>query len=1405
MLLHHRFLVNTILILCLGLIGLTNSHAQTISFKHLTVENGLSNNDVNTLIQDRNGFIWFGTEDGLNRYDGYNFKVFRHNPSDSNSLADNAIWALMEDRKGHIWIGTKSGNLNRYDPVTESFTIHKFAPNIENSSSIAALFEDSKSNIWIGTRTRGVFRLNPETGEYYNWSRNNDTIPTSLSFQSVRAITEDESGNIIIGTYHGMNKFNPDLPFTGFQKFFHKANDTTTLSYSEIYNFSGSLNNKNIIWVGTPNGLNEFNSEANSFKRIELPNPYSIQFGGGASSVIEEIVDDERILWIDTYGGLVRMNLTTGDLYRFTEDENNPNSIISNQINKIIKDRSGVLWLATENGISYFSPKNLKFNSPFNKTFSLYLNAASKKKNLRAITKNENGIIWLGFADGLLSIDKNNKLNPVDQYSPLSNYNIWSLEIENDDRLWMGTFGQGLKQVNLNTLTINDWSLIYSKTNMRTVSFIKYVYKDSRNNIWVGYWGSGLARIDPVSGDYMVWNRDSKDTESLGSGDVWSIVEDRFGRIWIATLESGLDLFIDEANGKFRKWSESTDNKKGLSSKNVFTIREAKNGEYSKHEEIVVLWLGTSNGLNKFAITNYSSSDPYSFDIQTSSYTVEDGLADNTVHSILEDEDGNLWLGTSLGVSYFDVKNKSFTNYTTEDGLYGNSMNPGAAIRLDNGLMIFGSTKGLNIFGPKETKLSDYKPTVIITDFQIFNKSIEAGVNSTLINSIVHTKEIVLPHNLDVFSFEFAALDFNSPQSIKYAYKLEGFDIDWIESDDRRFATYTNLDPGTYYFKVKSTNADGVWNSEVASISLIITPPWWATLWAYGLYTFLIILGLLAIRRFEMNRTKLRNELKLREFESKQRSQLEEMKSRFFANLSHEFRTPLTLIKGPVELLKNRTTGRSEQEQINIIERNSEKLKELIDQLLELSQLENSSVPLRTRKENVVAVLKGLVYSFDSLAGQKNILIEFDSDSESKTLWIDKDKFEKIINNLLSNALKFTPEGGKVRVIVKSISSDEKEFVEIKISDTGIGIPEHKLENIFDRFYQADDSSQRSYGGSGIGLALVKELVDLHKWDINVESGEGEGATFKLIIPISDHYLNDAEKVSGESINDLLTDDQNKSSANHFHGLIEGLNTGEMEGISQENKSSILIVEDSADLRKYLSALLQNDYVISEAANGEEGIKTANEILPDLIISDVMMPSMDGMQFCKQIKSEWKTSDIPIILLTAKASFESKLEGLETGADDYLTKPFDSRELFVRINNLIEQRKRIREKYNKELSPLPEINKLEPADKNLIRRAYEIVLMNLDKTNFSTDQLSKELFLSRSQLHRKFSEITGHAPGEFVRTIKLKHAAKMLLEKKLSVTQIAYAIGFSSPAQFSRAFSKHYNCTPSEYSSNQNI
>ncbi|MBK9098789.1 MAG: response regulator [bacterium] len=1395
----HRNYIIFFLILFLGCTQQYN-FAQSLRFNRLTVEDGLSNNDVNTLIQDKTGFIWFGTEDGLNRFDGYNFIIFRHNPADPNSLSSNVVWSLLEDKTGNIWVGTADGILNQYDSMNEKFTRWDFAGENKKYCSITALFEDQKGYLWIGTRSRGVFKFNPDTREAknYRWEKN---IPSSLSHTTVRSISEDKNGNILIGTYNGLNKFNPDQPDDGFKKFFSEKNNPNSLTNSQIYNLSVSESRPNIFWVGTPEGLTEYNSDSDSFRRIDIPNPDRLQFGAGASTVIEEKVGNENILWIDTYSGLVRMNLTSGESLRFIHDENDPNTIIDNQINKILKDRSGVLWLATENGISFLPAKSLKFNSLFNSVQSYYLKTLNNKRDLNAIYQNKNDDIWFGFSNGAIGLQEVNGNLKTKSPRALQNINAWSMIEDYKKSLWIGTFGQGLIEYNLKDNYLKEWVLRFPIKNTTTVPFVKSIFQDDDNFLWVGFWGSGLGRINLANSNYNLWITDISNSDAISHQDVWTILQDDLGRIWIGTMGGGLNLFEDKNGGKFHKWTQGDPSEGGLVSNNIMTIIESKKRKNSEPDSNTILWLGTSGGLNMLVVKNIEF-DNYDLEIKISSYTVNEGLPDNSVNSILEDKSGNLWLGTGSGISYFDVEAKKFTNYSSEDGLNGKVMNPSAALLLENGLMLFGSKKGLNIFDPKQIKLSKYKPNVVITDFQIFNRSVEIGENSFLKESIQTTDEIVLPHDQDVFSFEFAALDYNSSQSIEYAYKMEGFDKDWIESGNRRFATYTNLDPGEYTFKVKSTNADGIWNDQVTSLSITIDPPWWRTLWAYGLYVVLIFLGLLGIRRFELNRTKLRNELKLREFEVQKKTELEEVKSRFFANLSHEFRTPLMLIKGPLEQLKDRRDNVNYSENINLIERNSDRLKKLIDQLLELSQLEKAAIPVKAKQEDVIVILKGLLSSFESLAEQKNISINFKSDEDTIACWIDRDKFEKIINNLLANAFKFTPEGGKVFIGVNELTKDEKKFSEIKISDTGVSIPKDKIDRIFDRFYQVDDSAQRSYGGSGVGLALVKELVDLHKWDISVQSEKGKGTEFKLLIPMCDDYLNDDEKLNIEQFDNSVNPDVIKSSSAKLPQTQNVLQAQSTSNDSNHNPS-VLIVDDSEDVRTYLSGLLKDSFKISLAATGEEGLVTAAEIIPDLIISDVMMPSMDGLEFCRRIKSEWQTSEIPVILLTAKASAESKIEGLEIGADDYLTKPFDSKELFTRIRNLLEQRKRLREKYGKDLNLTDKKSSLSAADSEFLEKTLALIEKNMDRANFSTEQLAREMFVSRTQLHRKIIAITGQPPGEFVRTIKLKRSAELLSEGKLSVTQIAYEIGFSSPAQFTRAFVKQFNCVPSEYSSRQ--
>ncbi len=1370
----------------------------SVKFNHLTVEDGLSNNVVNAVIQDSTGFIWFATEDGLNRYDGYRFKIFRHDPEDSNSISGNKILALAVDREGNIWTGTKEGILNKFDPITEKFTNWELKSDIKEESSVHTIYEDSRGNIWIGKYNRGgLYKLNRSTNRIDHWAAIPGD-PKSLSNSYVLSIIEDEQGEILIGTYNGLNIFDPDVPRNGFQRIYHNPADPNGLSNSIIWALSKSSIDPNIIWVGTSNNLTKYNSAKNSFEIIEITNPDNLQYGTSSGNVIDEVINSENILWIDSYAGLFRINKATGEISRSVHDENNSQSLINNQINKMIKDRSGVIWFATQNGVSYITPKSTLFNS-----FSFDSNTASalKKKNITTLAKFSDDKIWIGSVDGLYLLSDINSNSQFRKLNKFDGYFIWSAAAANENEIWLGTYGKGLKQFDFLKNKIKNWDINRSKIKTQSIFYNKALLKDSKKNIWVGYWGVGVARINPKTGSYNMWLNDSDDPNSLSNNDVWTIEEDRFGRIWIGTQGGGLNLFVDENGGMFHRWQQKGNDKDNLSSNNIYSIHEARKLKGIDNLK-TVLWIGSSNGLSHFEIMNKKGddSDIYDIDVKIKSYTVKDGLADNTVNSILEDEKGNLWLGTNSGISFFDVSKKSFINFSKEDGIHGTMMTPEAALKLDNGLMLFGSTEGLNIFDPENIKRSSFAPTVVITDFQIFNKSIQIGEKSPLKESLQNAEEIMLSYDQNIFSFEFAALDFNSHRSINYEYKMEGFDKDWIKSGPRRFVTYTNLDAGKYLFKVKSSNADGIWNDKETSLSIVITPPWWKSFWAYVSYVVLIVLGLITIRRFEINRTKLRSELKMHEFEIKKKSELEEMKSRFFANLSHEFRTPLMLIKGPLEQLKTGRNNGDHLESIELIERNSDRLKELIDQLLELSQLEAAAIPLKAKQVNVVTVLKGLVSSFDLLAQQKSISLKFSSNLDSEVLWIDIDKFEKIIINLLSNAIKFTPEGGCIVMKVNKLSIEEKNYVEIELSDSGIGISKDKLENIFDRFFQVDNSDQRSYRGSGIGLALVKEFVDLHKWKISVDSEIGVGTVFNLKIPMWDDYLNEDEKVKVDSSNDIVNDETIKTDdeqiTQHEANALENF-----ELKKADKKYSILIVDDSEDIRKYLMGMLKNEYTIYTAANGEEGIKSAIELLPDLILSDVMMPLMDGIEFCTRIKTDWQTSEIPVILLTAKASFENKLEGLETGADAYLTKPCDSRELFVRIRNLIDQRERLRNKFSKNIDLFSESNDLTTADDDFIKKTLEIIEANLDKTNFSTERMAKELFVSRTQLHRKIFSITGQTPGLFIRTIKLKRAAKLLLEKRLSVTQIAYEIGFSSPAQFTRAFAKQFNCLPSAFSS----
>lgn len=861
-----------ILVFLLSLLNATAIYyPQSFKFNNLTVENGLSNNNVNTLIQDKTRFIWFGTDDGLNRFDGYEIKVYRNNPNDKFSISENIIWALFEDHSGNLWIGTKTGGLNKYDVYSDRFEHWDLDSTSTEEINITSIYEDSRKNIWIGTYRNGLYRFNPEQNKFEHW-QNTTGNPKLLSDNFITSIVEDNKSNILIGTYSGLDKFVQD---DSGQKLMQVFNNSKNI----IWFLSKSSFFENTIWIGALNGLIKFDLNDESFTQVALPESENLQFGFSVSSVVEEISFGEKILWVGTYGGLAQINLTTGQKKRFIKTEKGNSEIVSNQIHDLIIDRSGVLWIATENGLNFHTQKRSNFNSPspsiqFTSILPLLMN-----KNIRAFTRTKDKILWFGTDGGLFGIDNKTGKSSFNKNSELQSLNIWSLLRGSSNNIWIGTYGQGLKELNLNTNQFKSWQVANPVFNTSAFNYVKTVLEDDDGMIWIGFWGGGLGRLNPGNGKVKHWRKERDNPLSLSHNDIWVLYQDRKRRIWIGTNGGGLNLYDSDAQDNFQNWNTRTENNQSLSSNNIYTICESIAENIS--DEKTILWIGTANGLNKFVINNNSDTDDNSdLNVEIKHYTVDDGLQDNAVESILEDEDGNLWIGTSSGISFFNIKDEHFTNYTTADGLSGSSFNSSAAVKTAEGYMLFASTNGLNYFDPKRIKQSTYSPPVIITDFKILNQPVGNKKNSEFGAGMFNSKEVSLSYSQNDFSFQFTSLDYNAPEMNQYAYFMEGFDEDWIYSGKRRFVTYTNLDPGEYVFQVKATNSDGMWSEKTAKIYITINPPFWATWWAYAIYVIAFLSGLAFIRATEIKRRQRKTEEKLRREREEARLREAELKAK---------------------------------------------------------------------------------------------------------------------------------------------------------------------------------------------------------------------------------------------------------------------------------------------------------------------------------------------------------------------------------------------------------------------------------------------------------------------------------------------------------------------------------------------
>jgi signal transduction histidine kinase/ligand-binding sensor domain-containing protein/DNA-binding response OmpR family regulator len=1364
--------------------------------------------------------MWFGTRYGLNKYDGYKFTVYLHDPADSTSIGSNSIETLFEDRTGVLWIGTNQGGLNKFNREKENFTRYIFNNNGPNQlqsnsiSQIAGFQYKGKNVLWIGTQN-GLYKMDMTSQKFKHYLPSNKDFP----YNYIEAMVVDSSGMLWLGcTEGGLYKFNPETE--QFTNFLHDPNNPNSLNDNRVTSLF--LDKSGILWIGTfYRGLSRFDPKKEQFIHFQ-PDPDK------PGSISDEFVhsffeDQNAVLWISTAGGgLNRFDREKEEFTHYQHKPGDPTSLCDNTVLCVYKDRSSVLWIGTFGGINKIDPRK--------KQISYFKQMPGNPNSLMDIyiwsicesNWDDNINLWIGIKTGGLSkLDRRMGKYTHYQYNPkkssgLPSNHILSLYEDRSGILWIGTYGDGLIKFNQKTEAYTQY--MNDRNNPKTIScdIINSIFEDSKGNLWIATRTGGLNKLDR--------NTDNFSQIGIRMHTLY-VYEDKSGIIWLATLQ-GLKKYDPETE-KFHTYINDPENPNSINTDQVNYIYE------SDQDDSDVLWIGTSGGgLNKFERNT---------EIFTH-FTVDDGLPDNVINGILEDDHGNLWLSTNKGLSRFNSVTQKFRNYDVNDGLLSNQFNLGVCSKSFNGEMLFGSTKGLIAFHPDSLLDNIHIPEIVITEFQLFNENVEIEKLNSIENdefykltaAISQLKEIELSYKENIFSFEFAALDYRSPQKNQYAYKMEGVDPDWVYTDaSRRFATYTHLDPGEYTFTVRGSNNDGVWKEEGTSIKIVINPPWWRTNLAYMLYVFLAGFIVFGIWRFQSNRLKMIHQLEIKHLHAEKLEEVDRMKSRFFANISHEFRTPLTLIKGPVkQMLQGEFIG-NVKDQYKMILRNSDRLLGLINQILDLSKLESDEIKLQVAETDIIHYLRGIVLSFSPLAESKKVTLKFNFTENSLTGYIDLDKLEKIVNNLLSNAFKFTPENGEVAVYViptkvgiqkskrilyprqkagRQVRDDIHSHLQFTVSNTGDGIPSDHINKIFDRFYQADDNYIKDGESSGIGLALTKELVEVYHGEIAVSSIPDKTTTFVVTLPIArecfkEDEIKETTETGGRrqetenseiSINQtpaFLTDRDLRSAPTDLQSPFSDV-PPEAPGL---RSPLIILVEDNPDVTSYISSFMKNDYNIITAEDGRIGLKNTLDKYPDLVISDVMMPEMDGFELCQKIKSDERISHIPVILLTAKADLDSKIDGLEFGADDYVTKPFEARELQIRSKTLIEQRRKLREKFSLLVDLRPEDIATSSMDEQLLQHLLAVFEDHMEESDFTLEHLAKEIGMSRTHLNRKIQALTNLSTRDFIRTLRLQQAARLLSNTSGTISEIAYKVGFNNLSYFSRVFRKHFGRLPSEY------
>jgi len=1338
------------------------SQYNSYRLKNITTANGLSQSSVISIYQDFTGQMWFATRDGLNRYDGSNIKVFRNNSKDTLSICNNDILSIEGDKSGNLWVGTYNG-LNCYNPVTNVFQ-HYFHGNNNNSLSNNTVWDIKEINneIWIAT-SGGLSVFNKKTKNFisvYHNTKNNNSISNNF----VLKIYQTKKGVIWVGTSNGLCRL-----------IFRKGNSLKFKQYftsnnESVYVQDIKEDKKGQLWIAT---------KANGLLKLDTSSKKLIPFSENKNQIDSDVrtldFDKNGVAWVGSYNGIntIQLDGSVRKVYNNPEKKTN-----SGKIKSIYTDKKGSVWIGSYyNGINIWDESNNNFtnisqNSGLN---SLSYDVVSSL----AVDSNKN--IYVGTEGGGITVLDSKigvatKLNSITS-SGVSVDNIKSLCLSNNGILWIGTFTEGLAAYDTNSKRFVNDKIAPDLKNILKESGV-YVIKNGRKNgvFWIGTFGKGLIRYDSNDQTYQIIGNDNYSDNFLTNNRVRTLLIDKNENLWIGT-QSGLNVInLNDFDNRVYHIKHYFFDNKLLSGDDVLSLFQDKSGK---------IWIGTkAKGLYEFDGINFNKINIKKDDSEVTA-----------IHSISQDASNNLWISSNYGIIKYNLLNKTNFIYDQKDGLFSNEFNDNAFLQIGFNKFYYGGPTGITYFDTKKIQINNYTPQVILTDFKINNKSINvADSNVILEKSIAYMKSLSLTYDKANFTITFAIPNFINPTNNKYKYRLVGLDNNWITTSNNE-ATFTIQNSGTYVFEVKGANNDEVWNSVPTTLEIVVKPSPWKSWWALTLLAILICASLYGFIWIIKSKEKLRQELILEYRESERAKENNSAKLQFFTNISHEFRTPLTLILGPLQqILLNYNGPNAMYKKLLVIESSANHLLKLINRLMDFRKYENNQFILEAAEGNIVKYIKEIFLSFTEFAKDGNYKYTFETSDDVILVYFDRFKLERVFYNLISNAFRYTPKGGEIAIKIKK----ESDQIIIEVEDTGVGIEKEHIEKIFDLFFEIPTHNQEviNYNkGTGIGLSIVKNIVNLHKGTITVENKVTKGVIFSVNMLLGRNHLKDKEILKDFKISDDLEQYTTQLNA---HEIIHEEDINDIE--TSNDRLTILLVEDHKVLRNFMKNLLNEEYNILCAENGEIGMKKALRFVPDLIVSDVIMPKMVGTELCAKIKENIKTSHIPVILLTSRSSLIYKIEGLESGADDYISKPFDLAEFKLRIKNILESKQRLKNKFSAEDNFTPSEITISSLDEQLLKKAFKIVEENISNEQFDIPFFCTELGVSRTMLFTKIKAWTNFTPNEFINEIRMKRAAQLLELNKLNISQISYKVGFNNPKYFSKCFQKKYGVTPTEYS-----